>query len=114
MTPAEALAVQLVARGAALLDEKRPGWEKEINLNRLLMYEPCLCILGQLYGMYYQGRDRLGIAMHGGGAFGFYVDFDSPPGLTYNLLTITWANLIIERRTQKVVRVVEEEQLVGA
>jgi hypothetical protein len=41
-----------VKRGAALLDEKRPGWAGEIVLDRLAM-NSCNCILGQLYDSYF-------------------------------------------------------------
>lgn len=38
------------ARGAALLDEKNPGWADRIDLSALSMGNPDRCILGQLYG----------------------------------------------------------------
>jgi hypothetical protein len=41
-----------VARGAALLDEKEPGWDKRIDLGKLMMWDGCRCILGQVYGSY--------------------------------------------------------------
>jgi hypothetical protein len=37
-----------VARGAALLDEREPGWWQRIDLGALDMDEPCECVLGQL------------------------------------------------------------------
>jgi hypothetical protein len=44
-----------VERGAALLDEACPGWERQID-PRLLRMESCdRCILGQLYGHYVLG-----------------------------------------------------------
>jgi hypothetical protein len=48
-----------VARGAALLDEKRPGWSGRINTGPLELACPTLCILGQLYGHFNLGRDTL-------------------------------------------------------
>jgi hypothetical protein len=44
-----------VKRGAAFLDEKRPGWEFEINTRRLDIASHCSCLLGQLYGSYVRG-----------------------------------------------------------
>lgn len=41
-----------VAQGAALLDAKKPGWAARINLRTLDLSDTCLCILGQLYGLY--------------------------------------------------------------
>jgi hypothetical protein len=35
-------------RGAALLDEKHPGWADKIDTKRLNIAHPCHCILGQL------------------------------------------------------------------
>jgi hypothetical protein len=49
-----------VKRGAALLDEKRPGWAKEIALDRLAMRSCTQCILGQLWGSYFGGYEQLG------------------------------------------------------
>lgn len=48
-----------VARGAALLDEKRPGWLGEISLDRLAMLSGTECALGQLYGSYRLAVDAL-------------------------------------------------------
>lgn len=42
-------AAERVARGAALLDEQRPGWAAEIDLTVLDLSHACRCILGQLY-----------------------------------------------------------------
>jgi hypothetical protein len=50
--------VQAVTRGALLLDELVPGWERRIT-KKLLMSSPCSCILGQLYGGYDQGKRRV-------------------------------------------------------
>lgn len=67
-----------VARGAALLDEKRPGWAAEIAIDRLAMQECDSCILGQTYGHYLDALEVLG--------------FDRPPTLGashfgFNILT---------------------------
>jgi hypothetical protein len=53
-----------VARGAALLDEKRPGWERRIDLGTLTLHDPCGCIVGQLCGTgiwFGEGLEMLGI-----------------------------------------------------
>jgi hypothetical protein len=36
-----------VARGAALLDEKLPGWDQRIDLDNLDLGNKCNCVLGQ-------------------------------------------------------------------
>jgi hypothetical protein len=50
-----------VARGAALLDQYRPGWADEIDLHELRIESGSDCVLGQLYGDYGEGRERLRI-----------------------------------------------------
>jgi hypothetical protein len=44
-----------VARGVALLDEKRPGWRTQVNPDTLDMASDFNCVLGQLYGRYSDG-----------------------------------------------------------
>jgi hypothetical protein len=48
-----------VAKGAALLDEHRPGWARLVALNRLAMETCDQCILGQVCGDYYDGWKKL-------------------------------------------------------
>lgn len=48
-----------VAKGAALLDRVRPGWEREIVADRLAMQSCELCVFGQLYGDYASGVNML-------------------------------------------------------
>lgn len=50
MSPEAAIYVPRVAKGAALLDAKKPGWVKTIDLSSLDMGDPCLCVLGQIFG----------------------------------------------------------------
>ena len=42
-----------IREAADILDEMVPGWYKKINLDTLDMGENKLCILGQVYGNYY-------------------------------------------------------------
>lgn len=42
-------AADRAARGAVLLDEKRPGWAAEIDLSVLVLDNACRCVLGQLF-----------------------------------------------------------------
>lgn len=41
-------ASELVARGAALLDSRLPGWADQIDLESLNIADGCECVLGQL------------------------------------------------------------------
>jgi hypothetical protein len=45
---------------AAVLDEKRPGWRQEINIDALDFNSVEVCTLGQLYGEFVRGLDALG------------------------------------------------------
>ncbi len=46
--------------GIGFLDANVPGWRKKINLRRLDLASPKLCVLGEVYGDYSDGADRLG------------------------------------------------------
>lgn len=50
---------QSVKRGAALMDENDPRWFEKINLESLDMKNPCLCVLGQVYGRYGSGLKEI-------------------------------------------------------
>jgi len=41
---------EAVAKGAALLDEKRPGWEFEVDWRMFDIRRTTYCVLGQLFG----------------------------------------------------------------
>lgn len=56
-------AARYVAAGAALLDEKGPeDWRERIRTHReaLNMASTSACVLGLLYGSYFNGKDALG------------------------------------------------------
>ena len=46
-----------IARGIALLDEKKPGWCNTIDLARLDIDDGHQCVLGQVFGTYSAGVD---------------------------------------------------------
>lgn len=52
---------QAVDQGARLLDLKRPGWARIIDLDRLDISSCWNCILGQVYGAFGTGEVRLGL-----------------------------------------------------
>jgi hypothetical protein len=73
-------AAERVTKGAALLDERVPGWPARIDLSRLDLSDGCRCALGQLwaddapyYEPYVYGLAALGLdgLDEGGGEYGF-------------------------------------------
>lgn len=60
-----------VAKGAALLDERRPGWALVIDLPTLDISDCDYCVLGQLMGDYADGLDTLSLTGDTSYAFGF-------------------------------------------
>lgn len=87
-------------RGAALLDQLRPGWAAAIDTARLDLASSYNCILGQLFGSFCNGY--LHLLKHFGDLpyrvilndhFGFTAD----SMLDYAELTTTWGTLIEQR-----------------
>lgn len=76
-----------VANGAALLDEKKPGWRDKINLEELDISDPSRCVVGQLY----QGR---GGYLHGLSDLQTYSSYETGFAIEnageYPLLTAEW------------------------
>ncbi|GAA2938096.1 hypothetical protein [Streptomyces enissocaesilis] len=54
-----------VAKGAALLDEKKPGWENQIALDTLNISDGTCCVTAQLSGVgsWITGMNQLGLSM---------------------------------------------------
>lgn len=62
--------IERVARGAALLDERVPGWETKINVRELRLGSCVHCVLGQLFSGFERGVDALGLLV-AASAYGF-------------------------------------------
>ena len=100
-----------IERGAALLDEKRPGWWQQIDLATLNIREPCNCIGGQLGGggLLAFGATMTDLGLLGDDevtACGFdaidylkYADFERE----HESLTAAWRDLIVKRRVRETV-----------
>jgi len=91
--------------GALLLDEKRPGWENEIDVDQLDMGSYKSCVLGQLHhGDYSKGLGQLGIDSFGDDARLGFDNFllRAPSGSTrealYQALTEDWKKEIADRQ----------------
>lgn len=72
-------AKQRVGRGAARLDDRRPGWAGEIDVARLDLADNLDCTLGQLYRHYQIGRVEIGLP---------YDELTSRHGFTASLFAV--------------------------
>ncbi len=101
---------ECVAKGAALLDEKVPGWRERIDLDMLDTVSPYGCVLGQLFeendslfgfrAGYWPGLRALGIPespVTEPAAFGFAAETSAIRD--YRALDDEWKRVITERRT---------------
>ena len=91
-----------VAKGAAFLDKKCPDWEDRIDLNLLEISSWSWCLLGQLYGDYDTGVDRLRIYWSSKKwNFGFTISPETKIGAEFTELTQAWKEEILARRERK-------------
>lgn len=89
-----------VARGAALMDAKRPGWDGRIDIKNLDLVSPCGCILGQEFDTpflegYYVGLDEL---LNGSTALAIHYGFTTEDGGDeWDDLEKEWRRVILAR-----------------
>lgn len=89
----------VVARGATRLDRVRPNWFNEIDDARLDLSDCRACIVGQLTGDYYRGREQLGFTESNGPDYG--VALNPAPGPLepqWRPLQDAWIEAIADRR----------------
>ena len=101
-----------ILAGMDLLDERFPGWEDKVNLDRLDQYESkwtdgCGCVLVHVFGDYHDGLDELRVFKHDARKFGFILGSKSITigGVTtaqgvhrrYKVLTSEWKKLFSAR-----------------
>lgn len=79
-----------VARGAALLDDRMPGWRDEIDTVRLNLGNSCDCVLGELLGDYDRGLKLLGLDHRGAVRHGFFKQGRQ----TWDRLTAGWRRAV--------------------
>lgn len=79
-----------VENGARFLDVVAPGWWKSIKLRKLDMAHDENCILGQLWGNYFNGLAGLGLS-DDGRRFGF----DGPDSTA---LVAAWKVQVLNRK----------------
>lgn len=98
-----------VKAGIALLNRKRPGWMRSINLRKLDLSQPdlqedgCGCVLAQVYGKYQEGCNILFPHSDGSVQHGFEFDYDDDviesgqkPSEVYARLTEEWRRQIMQ------------------
>lgn len=98
--------VRRVEAGAAWLDENKPGWVDQIDLDRLDMYERPDCILGQLYGNFNNVAQYFGdepteerpLSHDAAVSFGFFAANLERCEEEYAILQSAWKRLITTRR----------------
>lgn len=94
-----ALLVGYAGEGAKFLDEVRPTWFGGLKPRRLKMNDGAECVLGQLYGHYADGANRLGLTAQRAGELGFVAPVEGLPILeAYAILRLAWILEIQKRR----------------
>lgn len=105
-----------VAKGVALLDEKRPGWERELALEILDIRSGECCVTAQLSGMrngfqsYLDGMQQLDLVDGNSGSYvahGFNAedpdlmddDVEYDQDEVYTTLNSLWRDVVTERLT---------------
>ena len=91
-----------VAKGAAFLDEREPGWDARIDLDTLDLGSSHCCVLGQLHGGFGAGLAATGLDDGDGRdiELGFFwtdahrFSLDDEPGA----LAAEWKRVITARR----------------
>jgi hypothetical protein len=79
-----------VEHGAALLDERLPGWRAAIDADSLDLSSGCDCVLGQVFGDFNKGEAVLDLSRADSRRLGFFVS----GGTTYTRLTAAWRRVI--------------------
>lgn len=74
------LVSERVQKGIELLDLKNEGWRERIRLSSLSLASFVNCVLGQLYGGFSIGCDKLDIAPGDAYLYGFDIDSDGDYG----------------------------------
>lgn len=102
------------ARGAAFLDQERPGWFTQINLTRLDIDSCSWCIAAQLSGKYgfTTGCKQLGLGHKKAAKFG--MDSNGAGGDEYARLTRAWVKEIMFRREAAELLRSSEKEMVNA
>lgn len=87
-----------VERGAALLDEKQPGWAARIDLSTLDIGAQYQCVLGQIYDDFAIGADEV-LACASAAAHGFMWEDGDEDGEPSEIAALNdeWRRVVAER-----------------
>ena len=99
------------ARGAALLDDRDPGWAERVDPGALHLSDGEACVLGQLWGEYRHGLGRARVLDFSSapGRFVSPVDLgfqavgdlgDAAEALDYTFLTRAWRDEVAHRQPE--------------
>jgi hypothetical protein len=80
-----------VRRGAALLDERLPGWRGRVSVSTLDLGNECKCVVGQVLGGYVEGTDLLGLETNRDAA---RYGFTTAARQTFDQLTAAWRKVL--------------------
>ncbi len=105
-----AAARQRAARGAALLDDRDPGWADRIDERSLALADGGACVLGQLWGEYRRGLGRARVLDLSSAPTRFVSPVDlgfqavsdlggAAEDLDYTLLTRAWRDEVRDRQS---------------
>lgn len=102
-------AIARVAAGAAFLDRKAPGWASRVDVGLLRLSNCFLCVMGQLFGAYDSGRDKLALSHDAAFAYGFHRSTQAEiegwivgPDRDWYLLQDAWIVAIADRVVPKI------------
>lgn len=109
MTPQTKKLQNRVKAGIVFLDVAEPNWKKKIKLEELDLVNGNYCILGQIFGNYFKGKEKLGINNRIASELGFAemnkLEHVSSKELKpkYKALTAAWKKILkpMMKRSQK-------------
>ena len=79
-----------VRAGIAFLNAVKPNWKKKIDLDRLDLSSDRTCVIGEVYGDYGDGMEKLGIGALSDSAIALGFKEDGVFDKNYPLLTKIW------------------------
>ncbi len=84
--------------GIAFLNVVNPKWVKKIDLKKLDLSSTNTCVIGEVFGNYHDGINKMDLDSSQAETLGFYLQEDND----YGLLTKTWKSVIQKIKRKKV------------